>query len=121
MSGRHVSVVQQFGLELLILADGWASGEARTEQLRLALVSAGADPAEVFSDRLEPEDVDPADDEGRDFDYSAVDWQDGSVDEWARLQEALDGTRVRVGDSAPIGGEPVRPDVPDVDFDREWQ
>jgi hypothetical protein len=114
-------VVQQFGLELLILADGWASGETRDERLRLALVAAGADPAEVFADRLPPEDVDPADDAARDLDYSAVDWQaDSSPDDWALLQEALATTRVTVP-GAQAAEEPQVPEVPDVDFDREWQ
>ncbi|MGW9067903.1 hypothetical protein ACWGQT_00425 [Streptomyces yangpuensis] len=114
-------MVQQFGLELLILADGWASGEERTEQLRLALVASGMDPADVLPDRFEPEDVDPAEDEGRDFDYSAVDWQESSADDWAQLQAALASTRVDVGTDAPDGIGPVHPAVPDVDFDREWQ
>ncbi|MFD7835595.1 hypothetical protein [Streptomyces sp. NPDC059761] len=114
-------MVQQFGLELLILADGWAAGEKRTEQLRLALVASGVDPEDVFTDRFQPQEVDPADDEGRDFDYSAVDWQDSSADDWEQLQEALASTRVKVGDDVPSDFEPAHPAVPDVDFDREWQ
>ncbi|WP_428957950.1 hypothetical protein [Streptomyces sp. cg35] len=113
--------MQQFGLELLILADGWASGETRDEQLRLALVASGADPHDVFPDRFAPEDVDPADDEDVDFDYSAVDWQDGaSADDWALMQEALASSRVTV-EGAAEPEAPEMPDVPNVDFDREWQ
>ncbi|MET7363274.1 hypothetical protein ABZS76_33220 [Streptomyces sp. NPDC005562] len=115
-------MVQQFGLELLILADGWTSGEQQTERLRLALVASGADPKIVFSDQMpDDDDVDPAADEDVDFDYSAVDWAEGtSASEWGQLQEALASTRVTVEGSQEIA-EPDSPDVPDVDFDREWQ
>lgn len=123
---RHLSGVQHFGLELLIMLDGWAESDAKTEQrneqLRMALVAAGTSPEDVFTEPA-PEnydDFDPAEDEGRDLDYSAVDWDEGaSVDDWALLQEALDSTRVSVE-----GGEdeePDGPELPDVDFDREWQ
>lgn len=119
--------MQSFGLELLILMDGWAQSDAkveqRNEQLRMALVAAGMSPEDVFSEAA-PEsydDFDPAQDEGRDLDYSAVDWADeASVDDWALLQEALDTTRVAVQGSGE-GEEPDGPDLPDVDFDREWQ
>ncbi|MEU6362279.1 hypothetical protein [Streptomyces albidoflavus] len=107
---------------MLILADGWASGEAWDERLRMALVAAGADPQDLFADRFPPEDVDPADDDDRDLDYSAVDWQvDTSVDDWALLQEALDQTRVSVTEKDAADEPPDDvPEVPDVDFDREW-
>lgn len=118
-------MVQQFGLELLFLVDGWASGERETKQqtylLKMALIAAGADPAEVLAQEPESyDDFDPASDEGVDFDYSAVNWQEGaSADEWERLQEELDTTRVTVssGQDEPVDS----PEVPDVDFDREWQ
>jgi hypothetical protein len=120
----HLSEVQSFGLELLILLDGWAESDAKTEQrndqLRMALVAAGESPADLF----EPEsydDFDPAEDEGRDLDYSAVDWaEEASVDDWALLQQALDSTRVSVEGSSE-GEKPDGPELPDVDFDREWQ
>lgn len=117
-------MVQQFGLELLHLADGWASGRETDERLRLALVAGGADARDVFADRL-PEPADPARDADVDFDYSVVDWQeDASADEWTRMQDALASSRVAVT-SEPDHGEgsdtEVIPEVPDVDFDREWQ
>ncbi|MFJ4902858.1 hypothetical protein [Streptomyces sp. NPDC088727] len=119
--------MQSFGLELLILLDGWeksdAKAERRNEQLQMALVAAGVPPQDVFSDS-DPEsydDFDPAEDDGRDLDYSAVDWADeASVDDWTLLQQALDTTRVAVqGDGESL--EPSGPELPDVDFDREWQ
>lgn len=124
---RHLSGVQHLGLELLILLDGWAESDAkvgqRNEQLRMALVAAGVSPEDVFTEPA-PEnydDFDPAEDEGRDLDYSAVDWDEGaSVDDWAQLQEALDSSRVSV-EGGGEDGEPDGPELPDVDFDREWQ
>jgi hypothetical protein len=114
--------VQQFGLELLVLADGWAQGKEQTEQLRLALVAAGADPADLFPGAESYEDFDPAQDEGVDFDYSAVDWQDGTtVDDFARMQAALADSRVTVSSKSEEAQDEPGPEVPDVDFDREWQ
>jgi hypothetical protein len=117
--------VQQFGLELLVLADGWKAGRESTEtfedQLKLALVAAGGDPAELWSapDAALAKDFDPAQDEDVDFDYSAVNWQEGSADDWTRMQEVLADSRVQVssGEMEPAD----EPEVPDVDFDREWQ
>lgn len=123
----HLSGVQHFGLELLILLDSWAESDAkverRNEQLRMALVAAGMSPEDVFTE-AEPknyDDFDPADDEGRDLDYSAVDWaEEASADDWALLQKALDSTRVAVeGDGE--NEVPDGPELPNVDFDREWQ
>lgn len=115
--------MQQFGLELLILADGWKASEGWDERLRMALVAAGADPGDVFADMLPAEDVDPAQDAELDLDYSAVNWaEDASVDEWQLLQEQLASTRVSVPSTSPEATDgPVLPEVPDVDFDREWQ
>ncbi|MEV7675124.1 hypothetical protein [Streptomyces sp. NPDC088752] len=119
--------MQQFGLELLMLLEGWAEQEARSdgeiERVKLALVAAGRDPLVIFPEPA-PEDYenfDPASDEGKDFDYSAVDWVEGaSPDDWAQIQQALESTRVAVqGDEEDE--EPDGPDLPDVDFDREWQ
>ncbi|MFI0967067.1 hypothetical protein ACH4S8_37635 [Streptomyces sp. NPDC021080] len=121
--------MQSFGLELLVLLDGWAENDAKTEQrneqLRIALVAAGVPVEDVF-DRPEPEpenydDFDPAEDDDRDLDYSAVDWaESASPDDWSLLQEQLDSTRVMVqGESDEEG--PDGPGLPDVDFDREWQ
>lgn len=119
--------MQQFGLELLILADGWKAGEARdedfAERLKLALVSAGRDPVDLWSESAPDsyEEFDPAADEGRDFDYSAVDWQGGSADDWERMQQALSSSRVKVsGDRSELADEPPVPDMGD-EFDREWQ
>ncbi|MCX4799553.1 hypothetical protein OG497_37490 [Streptomyces sp. NBC_01242] len=123
---QHLSEVQHFGLELLILLDGWAESDAqaeqRNEQLRMALVAAGMSPGDVFaSDPESYDDFDPIEDEGRDLDYSAVDWdEEASVDDWASLQRALDSTRVKVRGSGEEA-EPDGPELPDVDFDREWQ
>lgn len=122
--------MQQFGLELLILADGWKAGEDRDEdfadRLKLALVAAGRDPVDLWSEQA-PEsqaayqDFDPSADEGRDFDYSAVDWQEGSADDWERMQQALSTSRVEVsGDRSEPADEPPLPDMGD-EFDREWQ
>ncbi|PPS89480.1 hypothetical protein [Streptomyces sp. MH60] len=115
--------MQQFGLELLILADGWAAGEDQEERLRLALVSAGRDPLEVIEREPDSDDdFDPAADEDRDFDYSAVDWQsDASADDWERMQEVLSSSRVTVSGAGRAGAD--APPVPDMSdgFDREWQ
>lgn len=122
---RHPSRVQDLGLQLLILLDGWAASDAkaerRNEDLRLALVAAGMSPQDVYEDQdveTDPDkydDYDPADD-----DYSAVDWtESASPDDWALLQQALDSAHVSVEGSA--AEEPQAPDLPDVDFDREWQ
>lgn len=119
--------MQQFGLELLILADGWKAGEDReedlVERLKLALVAAGRDPVDLWPEPAPDsyEGFDPAVDEGRDFDYSAVDWQGGSAAEWERMQEALGQSRVQVpgGRDEEIDEPPV-PDMGD-EFDREWQ
>jgi len=119
--------VQQFGLELLVLADGWKAGEDREEEfaerLKLALVAAGRDPVDLWSEPAPDsyEDFDPAADEDRDFDYSAVDWQGGSSDDWERMQQALDQSRVQVsGNHGEVDDEPPVPDMGD-EFDREWQ
>lgn len=116
--------MQQFGLELLILADGWKAGEEREEEfedrLKLALVAAGRDPVDLWP--VDAEDVDPSRDDEVNFDYSAVDWQEASPDDWAQLQRALDTTRVDVsGARAPESED--EPPVPDMgeEFDREWQ
>jgi hypothetical protein len=113
--------VQQFGLELLILADGWkASDEDEkdfADRLKLALVAAGNDATELWPKSAE--DVDPAADENVDFDYSAVDWQEGSADDWDLMQQALASSRVDVSGNRSAPAD--EPEVPDVDFDREWQ
>ncbi|MFF7198183.1 hypothetical protein ACFZAM_31305 [Streptomyces sp. NPDC008079] len=99
-------MVQSFGLELLILADGWA-------QQQVVPVRSGAeDPPE------EVPDLDPADD----WDYSEVEWAtDASADEWQLMQQQLAANRVTVSDPEP-DSPPVIRSVPmaDVDFDREW-
>ncbi|MGW1436872.1 hypothetical protein ACWD7M_16675 [Streptomyces griseus] len=116
-----LSVVQQFGVELLILADGWQQGRDWDERLRMAVVASGVDPSDVFADMLPPEDVDPAEDADRHLDYSPVDWAEGvSADDWELLQEQLNSTRVSVP-SGTAEVPPEAPGVPDVDFDREWQ
>lgn len=119
--------MQQFGLELLVLADGWKAGEEREEgfqeRLKLALVAAGSDPEELWSEPAPAsyEDFDPAADEGRDFDYSDVSWQEGSADDWERMQEVLAESRMEVsGGREETADEPPVPDMDD-DFDREWQ
>ncbi|MDQ1041402.1 hypothetical protein QFZ75_007904 [Streptomyces sp. V3I8] len=122
---RHLSKVQDLGLQLLILLDGWAASDAkakqRNEQLRLALVAAGMSPEDVYEDQdveTDPAKYDAYDE--ADDDYSAVDWtESASPDDWALLQQQLDSTRVSVEGSA--GAEESAPDLPDVDFDREWQ
>jgi hypothetical protein len=113
--------VQQFGLELLILADGWKATEqdekAFEDQLKFALVAAGVDATELW----QKDAADVPDDEDVDYDYSAVDWQQGSTDDWEHMQQALSQSRVQVSGDRP---EPEdEPPVPDMDdgFDREWQ
>jgi hypothetical protein len=115
--------VQQFGLELLILADGWAAGDEQEERLKLALLAAGRDPQEVIEREPDSDDdFDPAADDDRDFDYSAVDWQnDASADDWERMQEVLSSSRVTVsGQERASADVPPVPDMAD-GFDREWQ
>lgn len=113
--------MQQFGLELLILADGWEANEqserAFRDQLKLALVAAGADEADLW-----PQDAaDVPDDENVDYDYSAVDWQEASSDDWERMQQALASSRVEVaGNREEPDAAPPVPDMGD-EFDREWQ
>jgi hypothetical protein len=113
--------VQEFGLELLILADGWKAAEqdekAFEDQLKFALVAAGVDAPDLW-----PRDAaDVPDDEDVDYDYSAVDWQQGSTDDWERMQQALSASRVQVsGDRQEPEDEPPVPDMDD-GFDREWQ
>lgn len=81
------------------------------------MVAAGADPVELWPAQ---DDGDPEADEGRDFDYSAVDWQEGSADDWEQIQQALAETRVEVsGDRAEAADEPPVPDMGE-EFDREW-
>lgn len=119
--------MQQFGLELLILANGWKEVErdeeqlkrdekAFEDQLKFALVAAGVDATELW-----PRDAaDVPDDEGVDYDYSAVNWQQGSTDDWDRMQEALSQSRVQVSGDPEPEDEPPVPDMDD-GFDREWQ
>lgn len=122
--------MQQFGLELLILADGWkaseeelATAEQREEdfrdRLKLALVAAGVEPSELWP---RDADDDPADEpEDVDYDYSAVNWQEGSTDDWEQMQQALAASRVQVsGNRSEPEDEPPVPDMGD-EFDREWQ
>lgn len=114
--------MQQFGLELLILADGWQASEqderAFEDQLKLALVAAGRDATELWP--REAADVPAAEDEDADYDYSAVNWQDGSSDDWEQMQRALAGSRVQVSGGQGAEDEPPVPDMGD-EFDREWQ
>jgi hypothetical protein len=118
--------VQQFGLDLLILADGWQEtakdDEAFKEQLKFALVAAGVEPTELWSDAAPQsgEDTDPASDDDRDLDYSAVDWAEGSADDWELMQQQLSSSRVQVSGEAASDDEPPVPDMAD-EFDREWQ
>lgn len=127
-TGRHLSRVQQFGLELLILLDGWEErerdeaqarrdAEAFRDQLRFAMVAAGADAADLWS-----KDADEVpEDEDVDYDYSDVDWQQGSSDDWEQMQQALATSRVEVsGGPQEVSEEPAVPDMGD-EFDREWQ
>lgn len=112
--------MQQFGLELLILADGWKEVERDErefeDQLKFALMAAGADATELW-----PKDAaDVPDDEDVDYDYSAVDWQQGSTDDWEHMQQALATSRVQVSGDREPEDEPPVPDMGD-EFDREWQ
>lgn len=113
--------MQQFGLELLILADGWKVAEddekAFEDQLKFALVAAGMDATDLW-----PKDADDVpEDEDVDYDYSAVNWQQGSTDDWERMQQALATSRVQVsGNRSEPDDEPPVPDMGD-EFDREWQ
>ncbi|MFE0490208.1 hypothetical protein [Streptomyces griseoaurantiacus] len=125
--------MQLFGLEMLILADGWEAGELREadfqERLKLALVAAGREPMALWpvsAPQAAPGPVEdvvedlPEVDADADFDYSAVAWQDGSADDWELMQQALASSRVEVAGEQTVEA-PDAPEVPDVDFDREWQ
>ncbi len=121
--------MQQFGLELLVLADGWKESEDREEgfsdRLRLALVAAGRDPLDLWPEATAepstPADPPAVEDDDADFDYSAVDWQEASADDWEQMQQALAESRVQVsGEHREELDEPPLPDMGD-EFDREWQ
>lgn len=96
--------------------------EERAQQLRtLATPSAGAYGG---VEEIPVEDSDPAEDAERDFDYSEVDWSpDASADEWTRMQQALEASRVTVAPDAGAHESDVPPPPHvdfDADFDREW-
>lgn len=115
--------MQQFGLELLVLVDGWKvtadDDKAFEDQLRFALVAAGVDATDLWP--KDAADVPETEDEDVDYDYSAVDWQEGSTDDWEHMQRALATSRVEVsGNRAEPVDEPPVPDMGD-EFDREWQ
>lgn len=114
--------MQQFGLELLILADGWKDSEQDDkdfeDRLKLALVAAGADPLQLWP--KDAADVPAEEDEDAEYDYSAVDWQQGSSDDWEQMQQALASSRVQVSGKQEPEDEPPVPDMGD-EFDREWQ
>jgi hypothetical protein len=114
--------VQQFGLELLILADGWKATEQDEKEfedrLKFALVAAGLDATELWPQ--DAADV-PEDDGDVEYDYSAVNWQDGSADDWELMQQQLATSRVQV--SNDVQEAEAEPPVPEMgeEFDREWQ
>lgn len=112
--------MQQLGLELLVLADEWKANEPKEDdfedRLKLALVASGLDPAELWL----KDAADVPEDEDVEYDYSAVDWQQGSTSDWELMQRALAESRVQVsGEPEPDDGPPV-PDMGE-EIDREWQ
>jgi len=85
LRGKKLSPVQQFGLRMLILMDQQEAEDRRTEDMRLALLSAKPelarglypsyfDPVEIVED----DGTTPLDQAGVDYDYSGVQWQSSS-------------------------------------------
>lgn len=113
--------MQAYGLEMLMHADTVAEAE-QAQQLRT--LAAPSQAAYGDGEEIPAEDSDPAEDAERDFDYSEVDWApDASADEWTRMQQALEASRVTVAPDAeaPESDVPPPPHVDfDADFDREW-
>ncbi|MEU9405609.1 hypothetical protein AB0E08_07880 [Streptomyces sp. NPDC048281] len=114
--------MQQFGLELLVLADGWATADQDEktfkDQLKLALVATGVEASELWP--REAADVPAAEDADADYDYSAVNWKHGSTDDWERMQQQLAASRMQVSGKREPEDQPPVPDMGD-EFDREWQ
>lgn len=100
--------MQHLGVELLLLADGWALQEEAGEPV------ASQRPAEV-SENEPVRDLDP----GQNWDYSEVSWEpDGTADDWERMQAAM-AVSSHVTVRSPAA--PEEPPAPvDADFDREW-
>lgn len=110
--------MQQFGTELLILADGLAERAREAEQLS-ALQAAGV-PEEEPDETTDYTDFDPSQDDDVDLDYSAVDWDESvSPSDVMQMQAALANRRVEVVSDEQADFEDAPP-VPDVEFDREW-
>lgn len=113
--------MQHLAVELLIFADGLKEARGDLDAFKRALVAAGADASRLFSAESQAEawDGDPVDDEGVDFDYSEVQWQeDASATEWERLQAAMARDLVTVQGEDSTEGLPTSL-MPDV-IDREW-
>lgn len=106
-------------MELLLFADGLRRSQEDLEGLKRAMVSAGVPVEALFSPEVEAWSGDPVDDEGVDFDYSAVQWDTTAApSDWDLMQAALADNRVTIreaSDSSPS----LLPDVP-FETDREW-
>jgi hypothetical protein len=102
-------VVQAIGVELLHRQDNLDKGHHLVEEFRLAQISAGVDPQQVYADYFPQapgevvdttEGLDALDEEELDeADYSAVEWQapsEMSEDELSLLQRFMADDRVDV-------------------------
>lgn len=97
----------EYGLRILLYAEAAEQAKKQERQIRLALLSRGADGHALFPEVFGPGDgkedgVDAADVSG---DYDRVDWQvPNSADEWARTVAALADNRVSVPTPSPDAG-----------------
>lgn len=102
-----------------MLADGWAEQAREDARVRALALASGRAVDEAVPVAESPSQG-PEGDADVDYDYSAVEWDEGaSADDWERMQAALGQTRVTVAEGVPEGLVDDPP-VPDVDFDREW-
>jgi hypothetical protein len=111
MKGRRLSVIQGFGLELLVRQDNIESAERFVDDYRLALLASGGDPVHLFSDYFpqEPQtvgsDEQEMDDVLRDdvaLDLTGVDFEGvPDADEMALLEGLLSDNQVDIGPGDP--------------------
>lgn len=100
LTGRDLSPVAVLGVRMLLYADNLARAReqeaAKHLQMRLALLAAGGDARQLFSEVFAaieaPKEVETV----QEPEQEAVDWKVPSVDEWARVSAALAQRQVSV-------------------------